>query len=417
MKAYDVLFAERDGFMINNKTVGKIEYMWALALIAFFAININVYWRQGYLAWYGCLALVFVCYFVVFGGRFVIKDLSFAGWLSSFILLGVISIAWCLSAPMVMDVVKTLIIYLAVFLLMQFSLNSGFDVEHMLKGYFLATLINAVYIVLTIDLVQLGEEQLGSNILEGWNGNGIGFMTAQGVLIGCYLVEKNKRKIAKAFLVLCVIALSVLTIYTGSRTAFLMLVAELILYFCLRNPSKMVRNILISLGILVVAFYLVMTVESFYNVLGIRLEGLFALFGGEGEVDSSSDIRNLFIENGKRWFLEQPAFGYGLNNYKVLNGAATGRATYAHNTFIELAVDLGVVGLVWYYSVYVYLMYHLFKDVKGRPINAFLLSALVASLMSHYGTVAYYGFYQNFLLFLCFFAIHKARKKRIEAQL
>ena len=204
--------------------------------------------------------------------------------------------------------------------------------------------------------------------------------------------------------------LAVVTMYTGSRTAFVALIASGILYFWFRHPTKMVRNILVTALIVVVAFYLIMNIPAFYNVLGSRFEGLFALFSGSGKVDSSADIRDTFIENGKIWFLENPILGYGVNNYKMLNGPATGRFTYAHNNFIELAVDLGVVGLVWYYSVYVYVIFKLLKMMKRNPVSVYLLSALVASLISHYGTVSYYDFYQNFLLMLCFYVVGFKKK-------
>ena len=45
--------------------------------------------------------------------------------------------------------------------------------------------------------------------------------------------------------------------------------------------------------------------------------------------------------------------------------------------------------------------------IKKDKINKLLLASLIASLISQYGTVSYYGFYQNFLLFLCF--VHSAK--------
>ena len=111
--------------------------------------------------------------------------------------------------------------------------------------------------------------------------------------------------------------------------------------------------------------------------------------------------------------MEKPVLGYGLNNYKVLNRAATHRFTYAHNTFIEIAVNQGIVGLVWYYSVYAYLIVRLFKVIKNKPLNAFLLAALVVSLIGQYGSVTYYKFYDNFLLMLCFYMVNKSKEERV----
>ena len=401
--------------MLDNTKNGfsiKISYIWIFALTVFFSVCMNYDWRTGYIAWYGSLALLAASYFYAFKGKMLFKNLSFLSWFVSFAVLGALSVLWSLSSSVVMDIVKTFIIYSVVILLIQFSLNYDFSIDSILRGYLLATLINALYIALTVDITQLGETQLGTQMLEGWNGNGIGFMMSQGAFIAWYLFKRTDRRIAKVYYFLSVVALSFMTVYTGSRTAFIVLVAEFLLYFWLSHPTRMIRNALISVVSIALIVYLVMNVESFYNVLGSRFEGLFALFGGEGKVDSSADIRDVFIENGKRWFAEKPILGYGLNNYKVLNSGATGRFTYAHNNFIELAVDLGVVGLIWYYSVYAYLIVKLLKNFKNDLVNVFLLSALIVSVMSHYGTIAYYDFYQNLLLLLCFFAVNKAKKER-----
>lgn len=396
-----MLTNERSKFTLKN------EHLWIFALTLFFAVNMNYDWREGYVAWYGTLAIVFCAYLLTFHGRFPLRRLTFSYWLLSFMALCLFSLIWSISTSESMTIIKSLIVCFAVLLLIQFSLNYGFSVDTMLKCYLVATAINTVYLIFAIDLSELGDTQLGTHLMDGWNGNGIGFMMTQGVLIGYYLFEKSKIQYEKIFCIVCICGFAALTIYTGSRTAFIMLIVEMVMYFWMRHPTKIVGNIVTIMIAIAIILYLVMNVKSFYNVLGHRLEGLFALFGGSGEIDSSANIRDTFIDNGKMWFAKKPFLGYGINTYKVLNKAATGRAVYAHNTFIELAVDLGIVGLILYYSVYIYLAYKLFKTIKGKPINVFLLSALIASLISQYGTVSYYDFYQNFLIMLCFFATNK----------
>lgn len=390
------------------------HFIWVLAMITFFAVSINPQWNVDYLLWYGSLAFVFISYLFVFNWSLSIKNFSFEIWLISFIALGIFSLLWSLSVTVVVDVLKSLIVFLVIIILIHSSINYGFNINTLLKCYFVAIVINAIYIVLTIDISQLGETQLGTHVIEGWNGNGIGFIMAQGALFGLYLFSQTKKKIERALYVLLIVSLSILTMYTGSRTAFIMLVAEFILMFWMNNPKKIIRNIIITVVALLAVLYIIMNIEGFYNVLGSRMEGLFALLTGEGKVDSSADIRDTFIKNGKQWFSENPLIGYGMNNYKVLNQAATGKFTYSHNNFIEMAVNLGVIGLVWYYSVYLNLIVKLLKLFKNNPLIVFLFSALIASLISQYGTVSYYGFYQNFLFMLCFFSINITKKGKVQ---
>ncbi len=393
--------------MIKNKESKlfiKSQYLWLLALTIFFSVSMNYDWRDSGVFWYGSLLLVFTSYLLAYNG-YIYKELStFSKWYISFFCLCVVSLTWSISANTGMDVIKIMIVLLAVLFVIQSAISFDFSINTLLKCYFVGVLINTVYVLLTIDVAQLGDVQLGAYLLDGWNGNGIGFMTTQGALMGVYLFSQSKKKAVKIIYLLCSLALGAVTMYTGSRTAFIMLVAGLVIFFWLSYPTKIVRNIIITAVVLMGGFYLIMNVESFYKVLGSRFEGLFALFSGEGKVDSSSDIRNAFIENGKKWFLENPLIGYGINNYKELNIGATGRFTYAHNNFVEIAVDLGVVGLVWYFSAYVYLAFRLLKSIRKNLLNALLLALLLASLISQYGTVSYYNFYHNLLLMLCFYA-------------
>ena len=380
----------------------KLEMIWSFALTLFFAIKMNYHLSKSSVVWYGTLALVIFAYILVYNGRFRLDLSPFLVWLLFFTAFGVLSLLWSLSISAGVDVIKSLIVVFAVLFLIQLSIYYGYKIDTLLKCYFISTLINIVYIFLTVDVRQLGEEQLGTGLLEGWNGNGIGFMAAQGVLIGIYLLNQCKNRAGKIIYFVSVVVLALMTMYTGSRTAFIVMVVGMVIYFWLSHPTKLLKNMFVTALVACVAFYLIMNVEVFYNVLGSRFEGLFAIFGAEGTADSSATVRNKFIENGIEWFCENPFCGYGINNYKVLNVSATGRFTYAHNNFIEIAVDLGVVGLILYYSIYVYIIVKLFKTAKKDPLTVFLVSALIASVISHYGNVAYYELYQNLLLLLCF---------------
>ncbi len=400
---------------INNSTEKKIKkttFLWIIALTVFLAVSMNNDLRASYFFWYGSIAFVVIAFLFEFGGKIPLVKSSFLIWFAIFLIFSALSILWCLSTSVVVTLLKTLIVFFVVLALIQFALVLGFDINTLIKCYLIAIIITAIYLILVVDFSSLGEVELGSKLLDGWNANGIGFMTASGALFSVYLFGREKNKIIKILIAISIVFLSILTIYTGSRTAFIVLFASFILYYWVKHPEHLVMNMVITLFVVALLIFLIMNVEAFYNTVGQRFEGFFAFFGdGEG-LDSSARLRKTYIENGKKWFWESPLLGYGLNNYKVLNKTATGKYVYAHNTFIELAVNLGVVGLAIYYFAYGYLLINLLKLIKKNEINVLLLVALVASLVNHYGSVCYYSFYQCFLLLLCFFVVDKEKKEK-----
>jgi len=64
--------------------------------------------------------------------------------------------------------------------------------------------------------------------------------------------------------------------------------------------------------------------------------------------DSSAETRAAFATDFWPYFNEQPFIGYGPERF----GEITGADTYAHNNFVEIAINGGLVGLLLYYAMY-----------------------------------------------------------------
>lgn len=62
--------------------------------------------------------------------------------------------------------------------------------------------------------------------------------------------------------------------------------------------------------------------------------------------------RNEYFSDGLRYFLKSPIWGHGINNYRVLVHQETGIYRYSHNTFIELLVGVGSLGVFLFYSLF-----------------------------------------------------------------
>ncbi len=137
-------------------------------------------------------------------------------------------------------------------------------------------------------------------------------------------------------------------------------------------------------------FYIIFEYKPIYDIIGFRFEGLINAITGHGKIDLSTLRRERMIEFGWSVFKEKPLLGYGLDNFKVLYYISGGSYNYAHNNYIELLVDFGILGFSLYYGYILYLLYQL-KKIKrdSLGIRDFLIATLIVFLVNDYGAVTY----------------------------
>lgn len=73
-----------------------------------------------------------------------------------------------------------------------------------------------------------------------------------------------------------------------------------------------------------------------------------------------SDQSNLMLR-GIKMFFERPLLGWGVGGFQQYSLINHGAYVYAHSNYVELLADFGIVGLLIYYSQYIYCIYNLFK--------------------------------------------------------
>ena len=148
------------------------------------------------------------------------------------------------------------------------------------------------------------------------------------------------------------------------------------------------------------AIYLIFEVPFFYELIGWRMEGMIALFKGNTlEVDSSALSRAMMIQSALTVFYDNPIFGVGLDNFRFFNAV---RVTYAHNNFVEIAADLGILGLIAYYWIFVYIVFdYLKKYKKHSKMRTFLFLVVVVYFINHIGMVTILEMLQS--IFVCLY--------------
>lgn len=238
-----------------------------------------------------------------------------------------------------------------------------------------------------------GIRRLGTAI--GYNANDLGMKLAFAALCSTYLLKKSSKK--KLFLTAAFVLMTAITMLTGSRKAFVLLVLGVVLYNVLidRSYKKYLIGIPSAIIALIGFYYLVTNVPALYNVLGSRLEDLLGTL--QGTSDMSTRVRMDMISVGLNLFFQQPLFGYGIGNFAIKSGFNT----YSHNNYIELLTGIGIVGFIAYYSFYLYLLFKLFRElIKGNTQHAFPFTIVVLILIIEVGLVSYNTNYIQILLML-----------------
>ena len=241
------------------------------------------------------------------------------------------------------------------------------------------------------------------------NANILAFVTSCSIILTIIIITLNKTKFKKLYYVVGAINV-IFALLTASKKIFIYVGVFMAIYFILKanNSLRLIRNLLLISIIGICTFIIIMNVDFLYDLVGYRIETMILGFIG-GETDGSTSFRLNLIKWGMEWFREKPIFGYGLNCYKYLlgttyNTCAGSSGVYAHNNYVELLVDLGVVGTLIYYSIYFSILrksYKLnrIKSNLGKLSLAFMISLMVAE----YGQVSYsIAFLQEIILIIWF---------------
>ena len=157
------------------------------------------------------------------------------------------------------------------------------------------------------------------------------------------------------------------TFYKASFIAFGLI---FIIGVFIRKPSYFIH---ITLGLLLISIVIYLSGLGEYMVESVS-EQLYT-----GDFKSRLDLDKAGIEG---FLHEHPIVGAGMGNNRIYTPHPS--AWPAHNAFIQVADELGVVGLISYCLIYVYLFYRLIitifllKDKKDRIIVQSLLLSFIA---------------------------------------
>jgi O-antigen ligase len=168
---------------------------------------------------------------------------------------------------------------------------------------------------------------------------------------------------------------------TGSRKALLIgcFFLILVLVQTVALVPKKHRRLVATLAILAAGL------TAFFTVPWIYEHGreILAIQRTLDYDDSSFRTRTEMIQQGLQLWKESPLFGNGLDAFSGLSG----QGTYAHNNYVELLCDIGLIGTLLFYALYAQVLLRAARAPRllGIYCGIFVLMLLLAD----FGYVSY----------------------------
>lgn len=328
-----------------------------------------------------------------------LKILPYYWWYMSLILLALFSAFYAIDSAHTLSSIYIMLVPLGLSLAFCTIIETQKEIKNIIICLSISGFVLFIIILLTNNLQP--DERLGQSLFG--NTNVFAAIEMIALLSSIWLaISKNAK--TKLLYILISFSQIYLLFLSGGRKYILVPLVFLYILFILKkdkkNKSKIIKYTIIFGVILFLGYVVIMNVPKLYDSIGYRMEGFFGVFIGQGnDVTNSDQGRVLMIESGFRYFLQRPIFGWGNNSFMLLFGADTGYYLYSHNNFIELLVNLGLVGFLLYYSFYAYLINKLWKIKNDEnSLKEFFLAFIISILFFEIGAITYC--YQNIISIL-----------------
>lgn len=290
------------------------------------------------------------------------------------------------------------------------NVEVGDYVLRFLKGYTTSTIIVCLYLLL-IEFPQLGYwGKLGSLLFAEEGLTVLSYHLIISMLFCIYSFIEQKNPTKKLIISMSLILLFTVAVITSVRKAIIGPLLFAVLYSLVKNKKnflKLMLSLLVLICLIVAILYLIINNKYLYDIIGRRFLTLinsvfFSEYSISGYIDSSAIERSLLRKNALEVFYSNPIIGIGLDNFKYYTGAHGTSQVYAHNNYLELLANLGIIGFCLFYVPIIKLLFEGVRKYKyyKSSIYLFISCFIITQLFLDYGTVSYYSLYHIPVLYI-----------------
>ena len=361
------------------------KFVWLITYVYFLAMFMNFGQYNGTI-----VAICALLFLVSTNYHFELK--AFHLFVLQFCLFCYATAFWALGYGYAIEKGNTL---LSIFIIMSifysyFEKLPGNGVELLFKIMLYGSYTVTIYTILFIGvgrLMTLKEEtgRLGS----GANPNTTGMIAATAIVLNTFFFMRGKMKRLMLLVIPCIYVIAA----TQSRKALFMAVAGVIILYFVKNLREKKDNLIpvmrfiLVIG-LVIGIVIYLSKTDLFSGSMNRWNSMINSITGEGSVDSSTSKREFMRQVGWIQFSRTPMLGIGMGCARIQLSKAMDQDGYLHCNYAELAADGGIVGLLSYYSIFIYLFINEMKYVKRDPIAPLVFTLIIIRFVTDWGLVS-----------------------------
>ena len=232
----------------------------------------------------------------------------------------------------------------------------------------------------------------------------------------CFIREKNKT--VKRFFWIPVMLINLYIVYvSGSRKSLLYMMVPVLflIVFASNKRKRILRNLSIVVCILIIG-YLALRYTNLANTkIGVIFNNLYGAVFEDG-YDVSATGRIEMIEYSFDMFKENPIFGKGIGTIEgVMRVNLDQEHPITDCDYTSILVDLGMVGLVLFYSMHAILLLKIIKYFKYFNLEHIILAGFLIMLIIN-GFICRMYFNNNRIfiyLFIIWTEVENVKKVRV----
>lgn len=327
-----------------------------------------------------------------------IISFKYLGYKILFLIFCFISSIWSVNTANVYSACFTIALRMLTGFAIILYIRDREQLKKFLLAYVFASFVLCCRMVLVVPMDAWGKIRVGNYLSHDINNSyeNTGITYVLGFAITYLMMSKDLIKNKKLKYVL-IAMFTLFSLLSGSKKQIILLITNILVIalFKSKNILKILSRLLFAtIGILILLFC-VFNNKYLYNVLGQRIEGFIYTINSDDRmsvdystgVDVSTSARLFLIQDAYNTFKQNAFLGVGTNCFKEVG---TMKGKWAENNFFELLADLGIIGFILYYSLYIYIITNLLKRIRDRNIyDILLIACLISFLIIDFTMVTY----------------------------